>query len=400
MVRRARAVGADAHVEARVEHPADVRDPDPEPQVAARVVRDRGAAVGEPPDVVVVEPHSVRRREVRAQYAEVVEPGRHGLAEPLEAGDGLYPGLREMGVQSGAVFPGQFGEPREQGRRAVVGDGGRDGETREAALGAPVPEQHPVLGQDRRFGLGRARFEIPAERRRQRVQEARNGVEDGDVGHHRGDHGAYPDVGVGPRHAVQRIEGRQRQRQRQVVAGGAALERHLHRRDPGEQPGRLEAQVGVDPGADREEPLQGPAIRRGLVRRVVSVGVGVDQPRMQELAARVDQDGVRGRREAGRADAADRVALDQQVRGFRPGPGAVEHAPAPDDDRPFAAHPAVIPRRPCAVRGLRRPAATAAIRRSPRAVPPSRGAGTPYPRPRAPRCAGLPRRGASAWRPR
>ena len=356
MVRRARAVGAYAHVEARVEHLAHVRDSDPEPQVAAGVVRERGAAVGEPSDIVVVEPDTVRRREAGSQHAEAVEPGRQGHAEPFEAGDRLYPRLREMGVKSGAVFPGQFGEPREQGRRAMVGDGGRDGETHEAALFAPVPKQRPVLVQDRLFGLDGTAFQVPAERRRQRVQEARNGVEDGDVGHHRGDHGAYADVGIRPRHAVQRIEGRQRQGQGQVVAGGAPLEHHLHRRDPGGQPGRLERQVGVDPGTDREEPLQGPAVRRGLVRRVIPVGVGVDEPRMQKLAARVDHDGVGGRRKAGRADVPNRIALDQQVAGARPGSGAVEHAPAPDDDRPSVGHPAIIPRWPRAVQGLPLPA--------------------------------------------
>ena len=89
---------------------------------------------------------------------------------------------------------------------------------------------------------------------------------------------------------------------------------------------------------------------------MVAVGMSVDQSGVQELVGSVDEDGVFRCRKIGRSDVPDRITLDQQVGGFRLGPGAVEHAPASDDDRPSVTHPTIIPRRHAVVQGFPLPA--------------------------------------------
>jgi len=63
------------------------------------------------------------------------------------------------------------------------------------------------------------------------------------------------------------------------------------------------------------------------------VGVGVDQPGMEELAARVHDGRVRRRRQSGRADLGDGVAGDQDVARVGAMGARVEEETAADDRR-------------------------------------------------------------------
>src|SRR5579871_3143102 len=54
-----------------------------EPHIAARIMRDRGAAVPEPPHILVIEPYPVRHREMRPEHAEPVE--MRGLGQAVKA---------------------------------------------------------------------------------------------------------------------------------------------------------------------------------------------------------------------------------------------------------------------------------------------------------------------------
>jgi len=63
----------------------------------------------------------------------------------------------------------------------------------------------------------------------------------------------------------------------------------------------------------------------------VSVGMGVDETRVEQPAARRDLDRLRRSRTPGGADFADRVILDQNICRFKSSSRDVEHAAAAQD---------------------------------------------------------------------
>ena len=81
-----RRVGADRQVYSRLQHPHRIGNTVAQPHVARRIVRDRGTVRAEPPHVIDIQPHAVRRDEAWPQQAELFDMRgqrtRHSAVRP------------------------------------------------------------------------------------------------------------------------------------------------------------------------------------------------------------------------------------------------------------------------------------------------------------------------------
>src|SRR6266403_2307505 len=103
------AVGAEPDRHAAVEQLAHGRDAAAQAQVAARVVGDGRAGVGEHPDVVAGEPHAVCADEAGPEQPVLGQPRDDALAETAPALDHLHLGPGQVRVHAPAVLAHQPG---------------------------------------------------------------------------------------------------------------------------------------------------------------------------------------------------------------------------------------------------------------------------------------------------
>ena len=174
-------------------------------------------------------------------------------------------------------------------------------------------------------------LDLLLQRRREAIHQAGNGIEEGDVGHHRRQHGAHADLLVGLCHGRQAVDRGQGEFGGEVIGRGAALHHHLAGADQARQVLVLERAAAVDPRAGRQQQLERPEIAHALAQIARPMGVGVDQAGMHQPVPGVDHRGAGRRGEAGPADLGDGVALDQDVGGRRLALGDVQKLAAADD---------------------------------------------------------------------
>ncbi len=287
--------------------------------------------VAEPGHVVIVEPHPMRHGEMRAEHAERIEMRCLGAAVKADAGHRLHLRLGDMAVQPDIELARQIGAAEDEPVRAMVRDRRRDRRAHQVAVERPAGER----GADRRQGrLGRrqAQFGDPRlQRRRHRLDQAGDRLVEAAVGDHRRHHRAHADIGIGLSGERQTLGGRQRPFERKIIAGGAALHDHLDGAELGRQVTVVEAAVAGDPGRRGQQQFERPAVAHSLGEVAVAMGMGVDEAGVEQPARRRDLDCPLGRGAAGRADLADRVALDQDVGEFGGAGGDIEHPAAAQD---------------------------------------------------------------------
>jgi 2-(1,2-epoxy-1,2-dihydrophenyl)acetyl-CoA isomerase len=305
--------------------------PTAEPHVAARIVRHRGAVIAEAGHVFVVEPDAVGDGEMRPQDAEAVEMrGLRSAIEP-DTGHRLHFRFADMAVQSEVELARQIGAAKDEGVRAVVRDRRRDCRAYPLAVERPIAQRRA----DRRQGrLRRRKSQLGdplLERRRQRIPKAGDRFIEAPVGDHRGDYRAHPDIGIGPARQRQPFGGRQRPFEGEIITSGATLQHHLDRAELGRQVLILGSAVPGDPRRRAQQQFERPAVAHTLGEVAVPVGVGVDETGMEQPVSRRDLDGVARGGAARRANFADLVVLDQDIRGFRGSGDDVEQAPAAQD---------------------------------------------------------------------
>ena len=170
VVGRNAAVGADAECHAAVAELAGRRQPGAELEIAAGIVRDRGAGIGEPGDVVVIEPDRMRRREVRRQEPELVQMADQRRAVALDADDRLHLRFRHVHLHADAVLLGEIAAAGDECVGAVMRNGRPERGSQPVAVPRPFGEQLPA-GRERHVEG------IEADRRRALAQRRRHGVE-------------------------------------------------------------------------------------------------------------------------------------------------------------------------------------------------------------------------------
>ena len=195
----------------------------------------------------------------------------------------------------------------------MVRNGRRDRGPDRRAIERPALHRLAHRGERRVAGREPQPLDLLLQRRRQRIEQARNGLVETELGDHRRQHGAHAGIRVGAPAGVEPFDARQRKLDGEVVAGGAALQQHLDRADVGAEILVLERAAAGDPGPGGEQQLERPAVAHALGQIAVAVHVGVDQSGMDQPVARIDRDRVGRRREAGRSDLRDGVAGDQDV---------------------------------------------------------------------------------------
>ena len=152
---------------------------------------------------------------------------------------------------------------------------------------------------------GRSEFGRPAQVVRQGVEQAGNRLVEGQVGDHRGDDGAHPDLGIGLGDGVHAFAGRQGELGEQVVGGGAALQHHLGGADGGGQLLVGQRPITTEPGRGGEQQFEGPFVALAARQPAMRVHVGVDQARMHQGVRRIERRSRRPERR-GRADRSPR----------------------------------------------------------------------------------------------
>ena len=196
---------------------------------------------------------------------------------------------------------------------AVMRNGRRDAQPQ------PVARMGPRLGepaQRRDDGIGAAHAQlrgVVAGIVGQRVDQARHRLVEGEVGDHRRDDRAQPDLGIGAGDRLHALDGRRGEFEEQVVAGGGAFLDHL---DRGDQRGEMlvvVAAMAADPRRRVEQEVELPEVADALGEAAMAVGVAVDQPGNDQPAARVDHLGIGVAHRAARHDVDDGVALDDDV---------------------------------------------------------------------------------------
>ena len=169
----------------------------------------------------------------------------------------------------------------------------RDGRAERGPHLLAVPDQFSIRSRQvaRLTSYGVARIASAFSRRPAGIASIMPGdraVERG-VRHHRRDHRAHADVGIGARHRVDAVDRRRRNFRREVVAGGAALLQHLQRADLRREILGLGGAAARCPGIGVQQQFERPAVRHRLAERDGGVGVGVDQARDQQAVGRVDR---------------------------------------------------------------------------------------------------------------
>ena len=307
------AVDADADRHAGVEHPAHRRDPRREPHVAARAVRHAGAGAREEIDAVHVELDAVRVPNVAADPAELGRVlGGRGV-EVLPAVGDVVVVLGEVRVQAHAMCARERRRLAHQIAADAERRARRDRDIDHRAECAVVERADDALGvaQDRVLALDQ-RIRRQSALRLADAHAAAAGDE------------AHPDLvrrldAVVEQHAVrvdvEMVAARRAAREQQL--GHRHLRRHAHhlRRQPG--PDRIEA-------AQPREQLR--VLHRGdrTRQRLEHVVVRVDEPRHDDVAARVDHLVGVLRQIGGGADGLDQAAAHEDRRAAQLEAGIVE----------------------------------------------------------------------------
>ena len=267
VVVRRRAVGADADVDAELQHARHRRDAGAELEVARRVVRDARIEVLQRADLAFVHVHAVRREHLRLEQPVLLHP-RHDRHAVLSTGRlDLERRFGEVDVQRHVELGGQLRARAQDFRRAGVGRVRRrrrdDQRMAAPALDEVARARERVLVA-RRVGRREAEHRLPAQRAhagvgrrlRDRILEVVHVGEGGDAGP---DHLGAGELGA------ERDE---------VGAHEFALDRHHVAHQPD-----VEAQIVGEPAQERH--------RRVRVR--------VDEPRHHDASAAVDRLGGRVR---------------------------------------------------------------------------------------------------------
>ena len=139
------------------------------------------------------------------------------------------------------------------------------------------------LGFAHAHGAGLAAVDL-----RQRIDEPRQRLIEGEVRHHGRDHRAQADRVVGARDRLHAVDGGRGKLEEQVVAGGGAL---LHLVDGRDQRGQilvLSAALAAHPWIGRLQDFEVPAIADPLRQSAVAVGVGIDQAGNDQASRRIE----------------------------------------------------------------------------------------------------------------
>jgi hypothetical protein len=145
-------IGADADVEATLQHGLDCRDAVAEQHIAAGIVHHGCTMIGKPPDIVIVEPDAVGGDEVGAEQPQVLEMRRLCPAVGLETDDDLRFRLLDVAVQANAEFPRQLCAGPHKSFAAMMRDGWSHSGTDLLAVEAPILECLAHGGQARLGG--------------------------------------------------------------------------------------------------------------------------------------------------------------------------------------------------------------------------------------------------------
>ena len=285
LVGAARRVGADADRDARRRHALGAGEAVAEPQVAAGIVGRRRAAVGQPPDVIVVEPHRVGGAEPGTEDAEIVQVVRQGAAPAAHGGDRLDLGFRHVGMEEHVVFPGQIGHVDQEGVAAQERDGRCERRAHQFAVAWPVVHDGPGSRQRGVCRRGPNPLDAATQLLGHGVEQAGHRVPEHAIGERRRHHRAHSHFLVGRRHRADAFGRGDGQFQHHVVAGRAALADHLRRAEHRAKTQVLAGAAAGNPGAGVEQHLQGPVAGDALGQGVVAVGMGVDEPGQQQTIA-------------------------------------------------------------------------------------------------------------------
>jgi len=251
--------------------------------------------------------------EVGAEQAEVLKMRGRRLAVAPETDHHLRLGFLDMGMQADREIAGKRRAFAHEIVGAMVWDGRRDRGPDGFTVLCPAFQCQPDRFQRCVAGRQPQGLHVFAQNRRHGVEQAGNGLKERELSDHRRQHGANAGVPIGPRARFETLNGRQRKLDSEVVARGAALEQHLERADIGAEIFVVGRAVAADPGRGCQQQFERPAIAHALGEIAVTVGVGVDQPGMQQAVARVERHGVGRCRQAGGTDLADGVANDQHI---------------------------------------------------------------------------------------
>ena len=171
------AVGADAEVDAELEHAPGMRDAAAQPHVAAGIVRHGRAMVGEPAHVVVVEPDAVRHGEVRPEQAQLVEMRRSGCCPSGGSPRRPASSIRATWLCSPTPYSrARSRQPVRNSSEQCIGMVGATARRTCSRSCAPAVQRLAHVGERRSQGATRSDSTSFCSARRQRVHQAGNGA--------------------------------------------------------------------------------------------------------------------------------------------------------------------------------------------------------------------------------
>ena len=192
-------------------------------------MRDRGAGVGEPRHVVVVDPDRVRGGEIWRDQPELVQMADQRRAEFSRADHCLNLGFCDVHVHTDTVRLCQVAATDNECVAAMVWDGRPERGAQTVVLKRPVLNQRAAGREAYVVRCSAHRLGLLAQPRWHRFDQSGDGSVEGRVRHHRRDHGAHAHVGVGLCHGLHAFDRRGRDFRDKVVAGGATLAHHFDR---------------------------------------------------------------------------------------------------------------------------------------------------------------------------
>ena len=204
----------------------------------------------------------------------------------------------------------------------MVRDGGRHGQSDARAAQLPAFQRLLHLRHAALVGRHAIALDVLAQARRQSLHQAWNGLEEAGVRHHRRQHRAHADVGIGLADRLQALGRRHGKFRREIVGRGTSLQHHLGRTDHAREIFVLERAMAAHPRTGRQKEFQRQPVAHALGQIAVAVRLAVDQAGMQQAPLGVDE----------------RVALDQDVGMGRGMALDVDHAAAPDHSRRHLGH--------------------------------------------------------------
>jgi hypothetical protein len=283
----------------------------------------------QPLHVFVVQPHAMRRGETRAEQAELVEVAGQGGAVFLETDNGLHFRFRHMHLHTDIVLAREVAAGDQEFVRAMQRNRRRQCRPHPGAVMRPFGQQL-LAGLDAgHMGRHAHAFHRLAQRaRRDGLDQAGNRLEEGSVGHHRGDRHAHAGVAIGLRHGRHVVDAGLRHFGEHVVGHGAALADHFRRADQRRHVVVLGLARPAAPRRAVEQKLEVPAVAGALGQVGMRVGMRIDQAGDNQLARGVDHVDGRVDRLAGRQDVLDRVAVDDDVGALAVRAAGIEKKPA------------------------------------------------------------------------